>query len=128
MFNTNILAQFKTGQGSIYNVDNRGVKRDKVADPTRATVWKQKNIYYQTQNETDLIENSTDWEPFLVVRRGGDAYELRLCKNGEEGYLYVGMTVRPAVGLFPLDLFLEADGKVTQDHGMHFGNKITEII
>jgi hypothetical protein len=128
MFNTNISAVFKTEKGSKYTVDQRGVKRDKIADPSRATEWKEKNIYYQTQNETNLVESNKNWEPYLVVHRGEEAYELRLRKSGVEDYLYVGMTVRPEIGLFPLDLFLESNGEVMQDHGMHFGNAITEYL
>ena len=130
MFGKNVAARFQTGKGSTYVVDESSVTRDKPADPDRKTERKEKNIYYQTKEETDTLEKYANlgWDPAHMEHVQGDDYQLTL-KNPEDPQhpIIVKMTSKPAEGLYPLDLFLESDGATAADDGMHFGNKIVKM-
>ena len=131
MLGKNIPARFLTGKGSSYVVDEGGVTRDKIADPQRKTERKEKNIYYHTKDQTLALEKVCEegWDPGLVIHVSGDRYRLFLTHPNEkkDRCIAMFMTNKPAVGLYPFDLFLESNGMAAKEHACHYGNEITQI-
>lgn len=131
MFNKNVPAKFQTEKGSTYLVDETGVTRNKVADPTRKTVRKEKNIYYFVDKRSgDLVLQYCDdgWREKNVSPFADHRYHLVLAKGENDGLLQFAMTTEPAIGLTPVDLFLESNGTVSRDSSFHVGDDITKML
>jgi len=141
MFKTNVPARFQTEQQSLYTVDEYGVLRDKVADPTRKSERAEKNIWYLIEKDSDteilrahvkVIENGEQKGPWLfshVLHIMEDTYQLVLVQQGSsDKKQFIDMYRAPKKGMATFDIFCDANGKIpAKGHRAHVGHKITEI-
>src|SRR5690348_8716270 len=115
MFNQNVKARFRTSLDSIYTVDEKGMIRHKVvADPHHKNERVEKNIFYiesEAESEKYLKDCNSGWDESYVVAFQEDIVQMALAKKGEKTPKFYELTRTPKVGLAPLDLYLDANGK-----------------
>jgi hypothetical protein len=131
MFNKNVPAKFQTEHDSTYTVDPTGVTRDKPADPNRKTVRQEKNIYYlldPADGEKVLKHLDQGWKHKCVLALIEDTFQLVLSKGEKEGMLYFEMTNKPALGLSPVDMFMESNGMISANSRFHVGHEIVKML
>jgi hypothetical protein len=130
MFGKNFPAKFQTSKKSTYVVDETSVTRDKPADPKRMTKRQEKSIFYMTEDNKAFLSRciARGFKPSTVYVQG-DEYMLKLSHPDlATHFAHVPMTHKPAVGLSPIDMFLENNGALSASHRFHHGHPIVTMM
>lgn len=121
LYGQNKPAKFETEKGSIYTVTTDDVQRDKF-DKTKHG-GKNKNIFYTDNNTASTIRKD--------LKKGNGATDV--CVDGltlkyeiNKSKKSFNLSDTPKVGLRPLDMILDKDGKYLGR--VHKGHEITKII
>jgi hypothetical protein len=131
MFNKNVPAKFQTEHDSTYTVDATGVTRDKPAEPARVTTRQEKNIYYllKSSDGTEVLGyGSKGWREQSVKPISGDSFKLVVTDKAGECLVFFDMTNKPAVGLTPVDMFVENNGMISSNSRFHVGHDIVKML
>ncbi|MGH7345457.1 MAG: hypothetical protein ACREK4_11135 [Candidatus Rokuibacteriota bacterium] len=131
MFNQNVPAKFQTELDSTYTVDAKSVTRHKPADPSRETTRQEKNIYYLLKSgdgKEVLSYLDKGWKHQSVKVSSGDSFKLVITDKAGESLVFFDMTNKPAVGLTPVDMFMESSGMISANSRFHVGHKIAKML
>ena len=131
MFNQNVPAKFQTALDSTYTVDAMSVTRHKPADASRETKRQEKNIYYilkYADSDEVLSYLNKGWKEQSVKAISQDSFKLVITDKAGESLVFFDMTNKPEAGLVPVDMFMENNGMISSNSGLHVGNKIVKML
>lgn len=123
LYGNNVPAQFSTGLGSNYTVTANQVTRNKFDGTVHANP---KNMFYITAAVlAQIVANQGTWvNP--RVSRGFFSTTLDFTTAGGVA-TSLALSTKPAIGLTPLDMLLQANGDFAPAHRLHYGHPITAI-
>jgi hypothetical protein len=75
-----------------------------------------------------LDDCNDGWDEKYVIDLQEDIVQMVLGKQGETALKFYEMTRSPKVGLAPLDIFLDANGKAAANPMPHVGHPIVEML
>jgi hypothetical protein len=123
-FKPNTPADFETEHGSRYVVSPDGLTRRPYYERDTPHVRPGKTIFYISAEQSNQVLDDQEKDDFL--RACVNTSRTRLIYYTKSGsQRTIGLNHAPERGLCPLDVFLTTDGQV--DHGLHVGDKITQI-
>lgn len=131
MYGENIPAKFTTKKGSVYTVTTDSVTRQKYYDPYNP-VTKAKNIYYTGYNRSEKCLEYFDICNTYTVHKGHGNEATITFYKGRDVIDTLELYCQPEEDLYPLDMFLNADGSMDATSaykgGHHVGDRITKMM